>query len=89
MRQGFDQRQRSGLTSMATAVMLRHIRIKARASPLGRHERDLPRETLDVSREAASQAEPRDPARTMTIHGRTRGNANFKPGCFPPLHGHP
>ena len=42
---------------MAVAVMLKHIAIKARASPLDRHERDLRRGTLHVSPEAATHAE--------------------------------
>jgi hypothetical protein len=37
--------------------MLKHIAIKARASSLARHEHDLLRGTLNVSREAATQAE--------------------------------
>jgi hypothetical protein len=39
------------------AVMLKHMALKARASPLSRHEPALQRGTLNVRREAASQAE--------------------------------
>ena len=50
---GFDQRQRSGLISFAVAVMLKPAPIKAKASPLNRHERELRRGNLNAGQEPA------------------------------------